>query len=82
MWPSFFVWPLRVSPPRPRSLLAILDGRLQVVSRAEGEATVHDSEVFHAVSAMRSGVRYTLIMFFYELQPGAGSEEYRALPAS
>jgi hypothetical protein len=44
------------------SLLAILNGRLQVVPRAEGEATVHDSEVFHAVSAMRSGARYTLIM--------------------
>lgn len=61
-------------------LLAILDGRLQVVSREEGEVTLHDSEVFHAVSAMRSGCRYTLIIFFYELQPGAEAEEFRATP--
>ena len=49
--------------------------------RQEGEVTLHDNEVFHAVSAMRSGCRYTLIIFFYELQPGADAEEYRATPS-
>ncbi len=63
-------------------LLAVLDGALQVVDRAEGEATVHDSQVMHAVSAMQRGVRYTLIVFFYELQPGPDAEEYRAVPTA
>lgn len=61
-------------------LLAILDGKLQIVPRLQGEATVHDANVYHAVSAMRTGVRYTLIVFFYELKPGEDAEEYRATP--
>lgn len=48
-------------------LHAILEGRHQVVTRAEGEATAHGDDVMHAVSAMRSGVRYSLIAFFYAL---------------
>ena len=61
-------------------MLAILDGKLQVVPRLQGEAIVHDSNVYHAVSAMRTGVRYTLIVFFYELKAGEEAEEYRATP--
>ena len=63
-------------------LLAILDGRLQVISRREGEATVHDKHVYHGVSEMRSGVRYTLIVFYYELRAEAASEEFRAVPTN
>jgi hypothetical protein len=38
-----------------------------VLSRTEGEATAHGDDVKHAVSAMRSGTRYSLIMFFFAL---------------
>ena len=34
------------------------------IRRAEGEATVHSSSLLHGVTRMRSGVRYSLIMFF------------------
>jgi hypothetical protein len=37
-----------------------------IVEREEGEATVHGQDVMHAVSAMRRGVRYSLILFFFE----------------
>lgn len=45
-------------------LLALLDGRLVAVERQEGEATVHPSELLHGVTSMRSGVRYSLIIFW------------------
>ena len=49
-------------------LHAIIGGRHRAVCREEGEATVHGDDILHAVSAMRSGVRYSLIMFFFPLQ--------------
>ena len=48
-------------------LHTLLGGAQQVIERREGEATVHRDDIMHAVSAMRSGVRYSLIMFFYFL---------------
>jgi len=45
-------------------LLGCYAGKVQVIERAEGEATVHSSELLHAVSRMTSGVRYSLILFF------------------
>ena len=52
---------------------AILDGRHCVVERGEGEATVHGDDVMHAVSAMRAGVRYTLVMLFFKGQAASTS---------
>ncbi len=46
-------------------LHAILDGKHQMIEREEGEATVHGDDVMHGVSAMRGGVRYALILFFF-----------------
>lgn len=47
-------------------LHAIIDGKHQLIERGEGEATVHSDDVMHGVSAMRSGVRYALILFFFK----------------
>ena len=47
-------------------LLALCDGRVQAVERAEGEATIHPSTLLHGVSRMRAGVRYSLIIFWAE----------------
>ena len=46
-------------------LLAILDDGLHEIRREEGEATVHPSDVLHAVTAVREGVRYSLLLFFF-----------------
>ena len=56
-------------------LHAIIEGRHQVVTRAEGEATIHADDVMHAVSAMRGGVRYSLIAFFYALTDEAEASQ-------
>ena len=45
-------------------LLAVCDGHVQSITRAEGEATVHSSKLLHAVSRMSGGTRYSLIAFF------------------
>jgi len=45
-------------------LLACYDGAIRLLSRAEGEATVHASTLLHGVTMMMSGVRYSLILFF------------------
>ena len=44
-------------------LVAIIGGCAQAIERDEGEATVHSSRLCHAVSRMRAGVRYSLIVF-------------------
>ena len=44
-------------------LLALYDGRVRRVSRRQGDATVHSSRLLHAVSALRTGRRYSLIIF-------------------
>ena len=46
-------------------LLAVFDGAVQHLPRAEGEATVHASTLLHAVTCMTSGTRYSLIVFFH-----------------
>ncbi len=46
-------------------LLAVAEGRVQPIERRVGEATVHSSALMHAVTAMRRGVRYSLIAFFH-----------------
>lgn len=46
-------------------LLALHDGRVREVARAAGDATLHDSSVCHAVSAVSEGARYSLLLFFY-----------------
>ena len=58
-------------------LLAVLNDQVASISRAEGEATVHDSRLLHAVSRMVSGVRYSLIMFFGEADPLRETEQER-----
>ena len=45
-------------------LLGVYGSKVQCIERAEGEATVHSSDLFHAVTRMQSGVRYSLILFF------------------
>lgn len=61
-------------------LHAIVDARHTIITREEGEATAHGDDVMHAVSAMRSGTRYSLIMFFYALADDADSLEYQTIP--
>jgi hypothetical protein len=45
-------------------LLACHDGAVRVVTRREGDATVHASSLLHGVRLITSGVRYSLIIFF------------------
>ena len=45
-------------------LLGVFDGQIHRMDRSEGDATVHNSDLVHAVSAVTSGTRYSLIMFF------------------
>ena len=47
-------------------LVCVIDGAVQHISRSAGDATVHSSSLPHAVTAMRNGVRYSLIIFFHE----------------
>ena len=61
-------------------LHAIVDGRHTTISRREGEATCHGDDVMHAVSAMRSGTRHSLIMFFYALTDSPDSVAYDTIP--
>ena len=53
-------------------LVCVVDGELREIRRNEGEATVHPSSLLHAVSAMRRGVRYSLIIFFHRSHSGCG----------
>ena len=46
-------------------LHAIIGGAHTIVEREEGEATVHGDDLMHAVSAMRAGVRYSLVMLYF-----------------
>ena len=54
-------------------LLAVQNGRVQVLERAEGEATLHGSDLLHGVSAMSEGVRYSFLLFFSKRQRPAPS---------
>ena len=44
-------------------LLGVYGGHVHTILRSEGEATVHSSDLFHGVTLMTEGVRYSLIMF-------------------
>ena len=63
-------------------LHAIVNAKHTIIEREEGEATAHGDDVMHAVSAMRSGVRYSLIAFFYALSSDEGSLEYQSIAPS
>eukprot|EP00966_Prymnesium_polylepis_P315128 7281511-Prymnesium_polylepis.1 len=57
-------------------LFVVLDDGITALSRTSGEVTAHVSNVLHAVSLMKGGVRYSLLLFFYhankpEPAPGA-----------
>ena len=45
-------------------LLGLYGGRVQLIERDEGEATVHPSTLLHGVNRMTGGVRYSLIVFY------------------
>ena len=56
-------------------LLAALGDRLAAISRGEGEATLHDSRLLHAVSRTTGGARYSLICFLGDKEVGSTEEE-------
>jgi hypothetical protein len=43
-------------------LIGLFSGQVRALVRREGDATVHSSQLLHAVSRMTSGVRYSLIL--------------------
>lgn len=51
------------------SLIVVTDDRVKRIERTEGEALVHTSDLVHAVSAMTSGVRYSLILVSSAREP-------------
>ena len=53
-------------------LVAVCNGSVQTIERREGEATVHDSRLLHAVTRTTSGVRYSLIVFFGQASDAVG----------
>ena len=56
-------------------LLVVLNSEVQALDRAEGEATLHGSDLIHGVSAMTSGVRYSLLLFFSKRQRPAPTKQ-------
>jgi len=67
-------------------LLAVRRSRVEAIERGEGEATVHDSRLLHAVSRITGGVRYSLILFIGHAEGMSAAEAaafaayLRALP--
>jgi hypothetical protein len=59
-------------------LVAIVNERLATMLREEGEATVHDSRLLHAVTRTTGGVRYSLIMFFGKREVAESDREAEA----
>ena len=53
-------------------LLGVCDGRVRVLPRAEGDATVHSSALLHGVTRIEAGTRYSLILFFSDNHPLVG----------
>lgn len=47
-------------------LLALHEGRVRELPRAAGDAVLHDRHVCHAVTAVREGTRFSLVLFFYD----------------
>jgi predicted 2-oxoglutarate/Fe(II)-dependent dioxygenase YbiX len=50
-------------------LLALYGGRVQEISRREGDATIHSSSLLHGVSRTVRGIRYSFIMFYARRDP-------------
>ena len=50
--------------------------------RKEASQAAHGDDVMHAVSAMRGGTRYSLILFFYALADEVDSLEYQSVARS
>ena len=63
-------------------LHAIVNAKHTTITRDEGEATGHTDDVMHAVSAVRSGTRYSLVLFFYALQQNDESLAYQTVPVA
>ena len=61
-------------------LHAILGGRHRILTREEGEVTGHSDDLIHAVSAIRAGVRYSLIALFFVLREDDECVEYQTIP--
>ena len=57
-------------------LLALYDGAVQVVERAEGEATVHPSTLMHAVTMMESSSPSPLLSLAQQSQLPIESNGY------
>ena len=47
-------------------LMVLHKDQVDIVERNQGDATCHRGTVYHGVSAMRSGTRYSMICFFHE----------------
>ena len=60
-------------------LVAVANGKVATIERAEGEATIHDSRLLHAVTCMRQRVRYSLICFYgkRDVATAEGTEQPR-----
>jgi hypothetical protein len=56
--------------------------RHTTIAREEGEAAAHGEDIMHAVSAMSSGTRYSLILFFYALSDAPESRAYQSVARS
>lgn len=48
------------------TLLALTEGKLSAIHRRQGDAACHKGSVCHAVSAMTSGWRCSVILFFHQ----------------
>lgn len=46
-------------------LMALHNEELQIIERREGDVTYHKGTVYHGVSAITSGTRYSMIMFYH-----------------
>lgn len=59
-------------------LVAVVGDTVATINREEGEATVHDSRLLHAVTRITSGVRYSLILFYGQAEVAAETPEEAA----
>ena len=57
------------------SLVAVANGAVRRIARSEGDATVHDSRLLHAVTRTSNGVRYSMIIFFGKRHAGEAEED-------
>ena len=45
-------------------LLVVSGNKVEAISRLQGEAAIHCSDLLHAVSRIRKGTRYSMLIFF------------------